>query len=165
MLNHQLAGVMFHSDARLYMDFMGLSNMGACQQEHTNHELCNMQKTMSHYLYRHGYMLSADNSEQQELISAEAYATPKDNVTNDYRRKMLMKFMDAWDNWEKETEELYAAAIAWCTEMQKSDVLYFNKMLADVCDEREQICSMKKRMNIASYNLVDCEEIAKCYTE
>lgn len=159
VLNRQLGGVMLHSDARLFMAFLGLRNNSELHRLRQEDESKALDMVAMHYLDFYGFMLQAKLTDREEFISAEAYKTMAAEVGVEYKRKMLSRFMDLWHKWEKETAELYTAAVGWCLKMQEPDYSFFSMLLEQVQQEREHLRSIREGFSLAGYDLPKSEHI------
>ena len=156
-LNHQLAGVMFHSDSHSYLQYLGLPNLAklhCCQKQE---ELETMDKTVNSYLIHHNMLGQADNSKVIKIVPAEVYATSADKVSADFKRKAVNKVLETWLEWEAQTAELYTAIACWLMNQHKADYLHFQKLLKDVCREYKKAKCIYSHAELAGWDVADIE--------
>ena len=159
VLARQKAGVAFHNEASLFMDYLGLTNMAELQSKRFTEEARELECIQRYHLQEYGLMLRPDSSETVELIPAEAYKTNRSNVGMEYKKKSLARFMELWDKWEKGTAELYSAAVSWCISKQIPDCEFFRKCLAGVQEERHMLRRLMCQMDLTGYSPAECDKL------
>lgn len=158
-LNHQLAGVMFHHDAYRFFKYLGLLKMAKLQHERYKEEQNQVDNIICAYLDRYDILLDGKLTDYKAIIPNEVYSTKASAVGNEYKRKMLSSFMNAWTEWEDKTEKLYQAIVSWCVSNQQADAHFFSKMVMGVCKERQLIHCLMSQMAISNYDLTTAESI------
>ena len=156
-LNHQLAGVMFHSDSHAYLQYLGLPDLAKLHWHQKREELEIMDKTVNSYLVHHNMLGQADNSEVIKIVPAEVHATSADKVGTDFKRKAVNKILETWLEWEAQTAELYTAITCWLMNQHKADYLHFQKLLKDVCREHEKAKLIYSHAELVGWNVADIE--------
>lgn len=156
-LNHQLAGVMFHSDSHAYLQYLGLPDLAKLHCHQKREELEIMDKTVNSYLVHHNMLGQADNSEVIKIVPAEVHATSADKVGTDFKRKAVNKILETWLEWEAQTAELYTAITCWLMNQHKADYLHFQKLLKDVCREHEKAKLIYSHAELVGWNVADIE--------
>lgn len=156
-LNHQLAGVMFHSDSHSYLQYLGLPNLAKLHCRQKQEELENMDKTVNSYLVHHNMLGQADNSKVIKIVPAEVYATSADKVSADFKRKAVNKILETWLEWEAQTTELYTAIACWLMNQHKADYLHFQKLLKDVCREYKKAKCIYSHAELVGWDVADIE--------
>ena len=156
-LNHQLAGVMFHSDSHSYLQYLRLPNLAKLHCRQKQEELEIMDKTVNSYLVHHNMLVQADNSKVIKIVPAEVYATSADKVSADFKRKAVNKILETWLEWEAQTAELYTAIACWLMNQHKADYLHFQKLLKDVCHEHEKAKCIYSHAELAGWDVTDIE--------
>lgn len=156
-LNHQLAGVMLHSDSHSYLQYLGLHNLAklhCCQKQE---ELEIMDKTVNSYLVHHNMLGQADNSKVIKIVPPDVYATSADKVGTDFKRKAVNKVLETWLEWEAQTAELYTAIACWLMGRNKADYLHFQKLLKDVCHEYKKAKCIYSHAELVGWDVADIE--------
>ena len=156
-LNHQLAGVMFHSDSHSYLQYLGLPNLAKLHCHQKQEELKTMDKTVNSYLVHHNMLMQAENSKVIKIVPVEVYTTSADKVGTDFKRKAVNKILETWLEWEAQTAELYTAIVCWLMTQHKADYLHFQKQLKDVCHEHEKAKFIYSHAELVSWNVADIE--------
>ena len=156
-LNHQLAGVMFHSDSHAYLQYLGLPDLAKLHCHQKREELEIMDKTVNSYLVHHNMLGQADNSEVIKIVPAEVHATSADKVGTDFKRKAVNKILETWLEWEAQTAELYTAIACWLMNRHKADYLHFQKLLKDVCHEHEKAKCIYSHAELVGWDVADIE--------
>ena len=159
-LNHQLAGVMFHSDSHSYLRYLGLPNLAKLHCYQKQEELENMDKTVNSYLTHHNMLMQADNSKVIKIVPADVYTTSADKVGTDFKRKAVNKILETWLEWEAQTAELYTAITCWLMNQHKADYLHFQKLLKDVCHEHEKAKCIYSHAELVGWDAADIESFA-----
>ena len=156
-LNHQLAGVMFHSDSHSYLQYLRLPNLAKlhCRQKHE--ELEAMDRTVNSYFIHHNMLMQADNSKVIKIVPAEVYATSADKVGADFKRKAVNKILETWLEWEAQTAELYTAITCWLMNQHKADYLHFQKLLKDVCREYKKAKCIYSHAELVGWDVAGIE--------
>ena len=139
-LNHQLAGVMFHSDSHAYLQYLGLPDLAKLHCHQKREELEIMDKTVNSYLVHHNMLGQADNSEVIKIVPAEVHATSADKVGTDFKRKAVNKILETW-----------------LMNQHKADYLHFQKLLKDVCREHEKAKLIYSHAELVGWNVADIE--------
>lgn len=160
-LNHQLAGVMFHSDSHSYLQYLGLPNLAKLHCRQKQEELENMDKTVNSYLVHHNMLGQADNSKVIKIVPAEVYATSADKVSADFKRKAVNKILETWLEWEAQTPELYTAIACWLMNQHKVDYLHFQKLLKDVCREYKKAKCIYSHAELVGWDVADIESFVR----
>lgn len=156
-LNHQLAGVMFHSDSHAYLQYLGLPNLAKLHCYQKQEELENMDKTVNSYLTHHNMLMQADNSKVIKIVPPDVYATVSDKVSADFKRKAVNKILETWLEWEAQTAELYTAITCWLMNQHKADYLHFQKLLKDVCHEYKKAKCIYSHAELVGWDVADIE--------
>ena len=156
-LNHQLAGVMFHSDSHNYLRYLGLPNLAKLHCHQKQEELETIDKTVSSYLVHHNMLGKADNSKVIKIVPPDVYATASDKVSADFKRKAVSKVLETWLEWEAQTAELYTAITCWLMGQHKADYLHFQKLLKDVCHEHEKAKCIYSHAELIGWDVVGIE--------
>lgn len=157
--NHQLTGVMFHTEASQYLRFLGLKNLAELQHNQALDEWQDLECTEDTYLQRHGLMLVPAAENYDKLTPAEALSTKVQTVGREFKRKTLSHFIERWTDWENETEVLYSTAVKWCIENGCADMLHFKKLLCDVCKEKARLICLRDKMSLSDWDLVASENL------
>ena len=156
-LNHQLAGVMFHSDSHSYLQYLGLHNLAKLHCHQKREELEIMDKTVNSYLVHHNMLGQADNSKVIKIVPPDAYTTSADKVGTDFKRKAVNRILETWLEWEAQTAELYTAITCWLMAQHKADYLHFQKLLKDVCHEYKKAKCVYSHAELVGWNAADIE--------
>lgn len=156
-LNHQLAGVMFHSDSHSYLQYLGLPNLAKLHCHQKQEELETMDKTVNSYLVHHNMLAQADNSKVIKIVPPDVYVTPADKVSADFKRKAVNKILETWLEWEAQTAELYTAIACWLMGQNKADYLPFQKLLKDVCHEYKKAKCIYSHAELIGWDVADIE--------
>lgn len=156
-LNHQLAGVMFHSDSHSYLQYLGLPNLAKLHCHQKQEELETMDKTVNSYLVHHNMLAQADNSKVIKIVPPDVYVTPADKVSADFKRKAVNKILETWLEWEAQTAELYTAIACWLMAQHKADYLHFQKLLKDVCHEYKKAKCIYSHAELIGWDVADIE--------
>lgn len=157
--NHQLTGVMFHTEVSRYLKFLGLKNLADLQHNQALDEWQDLECTEDMYLQQHGLMLIPNAENYDKLTPAEALSTKVRTVGNEFKRKTLLHSMERWHDWENETEVLYSTAVKWCIENGYADMLHFKKLLCDVCKEKARLTCLRDKMSLSDWDLVASENL------
>ena len=156
-LNHQLAGVTFHSDSHNYLRYLGLPNLAKLHCHQKQEELEIMDKTVNSYLVHHDMLGQADNSKVIKIVPAEVYATSADKVSADFKRKAVNKVLETWLEWAAQTAELYTAITCWLMNQHKADCLHFQKLAKDVCHEYRKAKCIYSHAELVGWDVADIE--------
>ena len=156
-LNHQLAGVMFHSDSHSYLQYLGLPNLAKLHCRQKQEELEIMDKTVNSHLTHHNMLMQADNSKVIKIVPVEVYTTSADKVGTDFKRKTVNKILETWLEWEAQTAELYTAITCWLMNQHKADYLHFQKLLKDVCHEHEKAKLIYSHAELVGWDVASIE--------
>ena len=154
-LNHQLAGVMFHSDSHNYLQYLGLPNLAKLHCRQKQEELEIMDKTVNSYLVHHNMLVQADNSKVIKIVPPDVYATSADKVGTDFKRKATNKILETWLEWEAQTAELYTVIVCWLMNQHKADYLHFQKLLKDVCREYKKAKCIYSHAELVGWDVAD----------
>lgn len=156
-LNHQLAGVMFHSDSHNYLRYLGLPKLAKLHCRQKQEELETMDKTVNSYLVHHNMLGQADNSKVIKIVPPDVYATASDKVSADFKRKAVNKILETWLEWEAQTAELYTTITCWLMNQHKADYLHFQKLLKGVCHEYKKAKCIYSHAELVGWNVADIE--------
>lgn len=155
--NHQLRGVMFHHEAYLFFEFLGLFEFAGIQHERYVEECETLEHIISQCLCRHD-MLIKPKHEDSEVISSEAYSTKASCVGNEYKRKALSKFMQKWKDWEHDTEKFYLELADVCK--GSPDSFFFGDLAKGVNCEIAYLHNLDRLFELAGWELVQVENLS-----
>lgn len=155
--SHQLKGTMFHYEAYLFFEFLGLCEFAEVQHRRYIEESKTLDSIVLQCLCRHDTLIKLEH-EDSDVIPSEAYSTKASSVGNEYKRKALSKFMQKWQEWERDTEAFYAELASSCKE--SSDSFFFADIAKEVSHEIAYLHNLERLFQLAGYELVQAENLS-----
>ena len=105
IINHNIEGIMFHSDLTNVFNFLGLKGFKREHLYRTFEEFINL-KSLENYTINHiGYIPSdLESKRPAEIISAPWYNASRFQVNDNDRKVKLKEIYTKWRDWENETK-------------------------------------------------------------
>ena len=102
-----IEGVMLHTDLADMFDFMAMRGFKREQEYHALKEFCEM-RGVSRYAINHiNQMPNGQGAKGKDIISAAWYNATRYQVSENDRKSKTKELYSKWQEWEKETKELY----------------------------------------------------------
>ena len=155
--SHQLKGAMFHHEAYLFFEFLGLFEFAGIQHRRYAEESETLEYIISQCLCRHDMLIKPEHGDS-EVISSEVYSTKASSVGNEYKRKALSKFMQKWKDWEHDTEKFYIELADSCK--GSPDSCFFADIAKEVSREIAYLHNLERLFELAGYELLQVENLS-----
>lgn len=104
---HQIKGLMIHSQLAEYYGFLGLSGYSKCHEHHYYAESCNYMKLIGYYLCHCNKLIETLPVENPKVIPDSWYKYSRQDVDVNTKQTAVKNGVEMWVNWEKETKKLY----------------------------------------------------------
>ena len=130
--NHQIQGIMFHTELASLFDFMGLRGY---KRQHEYQAFCEFAeaRSVSRYAINHLNKMIGEPHGQPKAVTPQSWknATRFDVGESD-RKQYIREAFKRWKEWEVETKELYQRKFKELTE--QGHIACANKVNELICD-------------------------------
>lgn len=134
VLNHQLEGVMFHSDMVLLYTLLNCKEMCKVHYKQLFSEMKTHTCTAKDMIKRYGRIIEAKPTEKISVYTSDTVPETEEEV-----EKLKTLAFNEWIAWEHETKELYEKMVA-----MQPHVKMWTELLKDVKMELKAISRLKK---------------------
>ncbi len=106
---HQLEGLMLHSDMMNCYDFLGLRAFKRIHEYHMFKEMMERDSICRYAINHLNKIIINDNHVDAKFYVPQSWASvDRLSVTNTNRQSYLKQFMETWHDWEKCTKKFYS---------------------------------------------------------
>jgi hypothetical protein len=151
IINHQIEGLMIHSQMADYYDFLGLHGFKRQHEYHYLEESCNMRGVSRYFINHFGKLLYPEKVENPEIIP-EAW----ENFSRIAKQNAVKLLVAEWVDWERETKTLMQKAYLQLEDNgEVAAMLKIKELIEDVDCELKHAERLHIRLKSLNYNLGD----------
>lgn len=161
--SHMIEGIMLHDQFASYYDFLNLVGYKRCHKYHALHEMKARRKTLEYYTSHFGKPVEDIKATDPKVIPANWYAHTRRDADAGTKRKAVKEGFMKWNEWEKNTKDLYQRAYKELMETGEiAAALFIGKLIKDVDCELKEVEKHALKLSDVDYDIVyiyECQPV------
>lgn len=158
----QIAGIMMHRELSVMFSFLGLQGFKRLQEYRYFCESCENMRLQYYYIDYCNRIVPDSHVDAVKIIPADWYNAERLSVNTNTKKSYTDKAFKEWQEWEKETKDVYSAYYKMLLDDGKiCDAEFVKDLAEDTGKELKKLERLIEEMRTVDYDPIYIAEIQK----
>lgn len=154
IMQHQIKGLMIHSQMADYYSFLGLYGYSKCHEYHYYSENVSFRKVNQFYIESYGKLIPELPVENPNIVPSSWFKYNAQEIDNATRKSAVRTGLDSWLEWEESTKSLLEDMYHELEELGDTSALHIvDELLCDVCHELKKVRRYRMQKRLVEYDM------------